>query len=306
MLMYTSDKAVAFRASSISYSPDIPPELWGHIALFCSRQSIAYLSTVSRAFRSLLLPVLYGTIIDPPLDHTQSLRLFYTLVGGSSAKENPHAGLLIRELGVNLKGVLDTTPAALKAQSQVAASALKRLYPTITPGDTMVGSALRVLHWDTCVGIERLGTILGAPGKFPNLKELMVTSRGTNTNFNFVQIPGLEALGCTVYLHSLDDEDEDDMEDYIDSAILFKLAEAIQMLPSSSPLLHTLKLNLVVDHDDDFPDFAYDDLVEAINETLLPSLQTLDICIEVHDVYRRRMTCCPATFPHSCSPIHIS
>jgi hypothetical protein len=104
----------------------------------------------------------------------------------------------------------------------------------------------------------------------------------------------------------VDDEDEDDMEDYIDSAILFKLAEAIQMLPSSSPLLHTLKLNLVVDHDDDFPDFAYDDLVEAINETLLPSLQTLDICIEVHDVYRRRMTCCPATFPRSCSPIHIS
>jgi hypothetical protein len=102
--------------------------------------------------------------------------------------------LLIRELGVNWKGVLDTTPAALKAQSQVAASALKRLYPTITPGDMMVGSALRVLHWDTCVGIERLGTILGAPGKFPNLKELMVTSRGTNTKFNVSESSQLSSV----------------------------------------------------------------------------------------------------------------
>jgi hypothetical protein len=46
------------------------------------------------------------------------------------------------------------------------------------------GAALRVLHWHYAAGINELGKILGVSVKFPNLKELKVSSTGTNNNFN--------------------------------------------------------------------------------------------------------------------------
>jgi hypothetical protein len=46
------------------------------------------------------------------------------------------------------------------------------------------GSALRTLHWSLATGVDELGNILGAPGKFPHLKELVVSADGTNKNFN--------------------------------------------------------------------------------------------------------------------------
>jgi hypothetical protein len=104
----------------------------------------------------------------------------------------------------------------LKAQSQIASSALNRLYEIAAQGDQTAGSALRVLRWDMAAGLDRLGRILGVPGRFSNLTEITVTAR-ENTNFNvsdfnlglfrnslrqpqFVQIPGLEVLGCTLLL----------------------------------------------------------------------------------------------------------
>jgi hypothetical protein len=43
------------------------------------------------------------------------------------------------------------------------------------------GSALRTLHWSLATGVDELGKILG---KFRHLKELIVSTDGTNNNFN--------------------------------------------------------------------------------------------------------------------------
>ncbi|KAJ7284344.1 hypothetical protein C8J57DRAFT_690939 [Mycena rebaudengoi] len=253
--------------------PDVPPELWTHIASFCSRQSLARLCAVSHAFYSLLTPELYGTILEPPLNSLQTTRLFNTLAAESVPDRHPHPGLLIRALSV--KNGLGMEVSELKAQSQIASSALNRLYEIAAQGDQTAGSALRVLRWDMAAGLDRLGRILGVPERFPNLTEITVTAR-ENTNFNFVQIPGLEVLGCTLLLL-------DESANYDNGPKFNKLSEAVQMLPVSSPHLHTLKLKFSLVYDDDFPDDAFDELVEAINTIQLPSLTTLELIVHIYD-----------------------
>ncbi|KAJ7284338.1 hypothetical protein C8J57DRAFT_1288153 [Mycena rebaudengoi] len=262
-----------------SHISNVPPELWTHIASFCSRQSLSRLCVVSHAFYSVLILELYGTMIEPPLNSLQTSRLFNTLAGDSDPEGRQHPGLLIRALSV--KNDLGSKPTDLKAQSQIASSALKRLYEITVGRDQTAGSALRVLHWDMVAGIDRLGTILGVPGRFPNLKEIFVTTRGTNTNFNFVQIPGLEVLGCILHL-----EVGEVGENYENCATFYKFCEAIQMVPTSSPLLRTLKLEFFLEYDTEFPHFAFDEVVAAINTTHLPSLTTLDLRVHTYDLYR--------------------
>jgi hypothetical protein len=43
---------------------------------------------------------------------------------------------------------------------------------------------IRTLHWSLAAGVDDLVRILGAPGRFPHLKELVVSCDGTNKNFN--------------------------------------------------------------------------------------------------------------------------
>jgi hypothetical protein len=47
-----------------------------------------------------------------------------------------------------------------------------------------MGSAIRALHWSLETGVDELGKILGVPGRYPHLKELVVSVNGTNKNFN--------------------------------------------------------------------------------------------------------------------------
>ncbi|KAJ7245682.1 hypothetical protein C8J57DRAFT_1476284 [Mycena rebaudengoi] len=62
----------------------------------------------------------------------------------------------------------------------------------------------------------------------------------------------------------------------------FKLGEAIQMLPSSSPYLHTLLLKLDLScWEDMFPWEAFEDLIAALNGIHLPSLVSFDLSIDI-------------------------
>ncbi|KAJ7188825.1 hypothetical protein C8R46DRAFT_1341484 [Mycena filopes] len=57
------------------------------------------------------------------------------------------------------------------------------------------------------------------------------------------------------------------------------------MLPTSSPLIHTLELELHVDLDDDFPPSTYSDLICAINLIRLPVLATLRLSVDIYSDY---------------------
>lgn len=70
--------------------------------------------------------------------------------------------------------------------------------------------------------------------------------------------------------------------------LCYKLAQAIQMLPSSSPRLHTLQWKLKIPfYEDTFPDDGYSDLIAAINSVHLPALATVDLSVDLvpDDVY---------------------
>ncbi|KAJ6589992.1 hypothetical protein DFH09DRAFT_1140602 [Mycena vulgaris] len=159
-----------------------------------------------------------------------------------------------------------------KVETQASINALNNIHPLAVLSERTPGSLLRALHWNLAAGLDELGRILGAAGKFPNLKELIVTSNGTNRNFNFIQIGGLEVLGITYRIEYEDGE-----------RLCYKLAEALQMLPYSSPLLHTLQLNLKIPCDEEedypFPSEAYEELVDSINRIHLPALTILDLTI---------------------------
>jgi hypothetical protein len=64
--------------------------------------------------------------------------------------------------------------------------------------------------------------------------------------------------------------------------LCYKLAQVIQMLPSSSPRLHTLQWKLKIPfYDDTFPDDGYSDLIAAINSIHLPALATVDLDVDL-------------------------
>ncbi|KAJ7279998.1 hypothetical protein C8J57DRAFT_1712056 [Mycena rebaudengoi] len=107
------------------------------------------------------------------------------------------------------------------------------------------------------------------------LRELFVSSRGmSNSDFNFIKIPGLEILGCRLALRFK----ETDVKGA--SMLCSKLADPMQKLPSASPLLHSLHLNLCLDYfEGRFPQAAYTDLVATINRIRLPNLNALTVSI---------------------------
>jgi hypothetical protein len=165
----------------VSYTtPEVAPELWTIIASFSSRQSVARLCSVSREFSATFSAILYANIIDPPLTIAQSARLIRTLRAQTVAR--PHPAALIRKLGLTDGG--RTNKATFKAQTKAATDSIKNLYLLI-PESELRGSSLRVLHWNMAAGLNELGQIIGAPGNFPNFRELTVSSDpDTNSNFD--------------------------------------------------------------------------------------------------------------------------
>lgn len=165
----------------------VPPELWAIIAHFASRQSLARFCCVSHDFQSTFSVFLYANIIDPPLSADQSSRLITTLSDVQKPCWKPHPALLIRKLGLTGGSSQNTT----EAQNH---DSLRNMYRLIPRAECTSGSALRVLHWNLEAGLDDLGQILGVPGHFPHLRELVVSSNGNNNNFN-VSLTS----ACTLY-----------------------------------------------------------------------------------------------------------
>ncbi|KAJ7304676.1 hypothetical protein DFH08DRAFT_985661 [Mycena albidolilacea] len=182
----------------------------------------------------------------------------------------PHPALttLIHDLGL-VDGMEDQTfrdkPQLLNALSHLA-----------------ITQRLRSLHWSLAAGVDDLGRILGAPERFPHLRELDASCDGTNKNFNFLLVPGLKVLQLKLDLTFLVENSYMDWPPRTDKAC-YKLAKSLQMLPSNSPImLHTLQLKLKIPFcDKGFPHDSYPDLVAAINGLHLSVLATLDLSVEL-------------------------
>ncbi|KAJ7655685.1 hypothetical protein DFH06DRAFT_1200721 [Mycena polygramma] len=261
------------RYLKLSYNTtEIPPELWALIACFASRQTLARLCAVSRRFCSAFSALLYTNTIYPPLTGSQSARLVETL-SNEKTPLSPHPATLIRDLG--LKDGVGTEK--FKGKSKSLVKAFKSLELT-----ALSPRGLRVLHWSLAVGVDELGKVLGAPGKFPHLKELMVSSDGTNKNYNFIHIPRLEVLGLDIDFTTLIETYYSRYDHHRFNMLSYKLTDALQMLPSSSPLLNTLRLKLKIPFEDDaFPSSSYADLIAGINDIHLPALATLDLSVDL-------------------------
>jgi hypothetical protein len=170
---------------NVSYNvSDVPPELWAHIATFASRASLARLCSASHEFYSKFSPLLYGDIIYPPLTASQSSSLMETISNAETPPfRQPHVAAKIQQLSVTDRGAgrsVDT----IEARAKAATDSLRNMYRPIPGAESTSGSVLRVLHWDLEAGMDELGVILGARRHFPNLKELVVSTMGTNNNFN--------------------------------------------------------------------------------------------------------------------------
>jgi hypothetical protein len=168
-------------ASELSHNGflDVPPELCAIIAYFASRQSLASLCSVSRRLCSIFSAPLYANTVDPPLTSAQSSCLIKTLSTAKTLSWKPHPALFIRQLGLTDSGLVND----IKAKAKTSADSLRNIYRLIPDFERSRGSALRSLHWNIAAGLDELGQILGAPGHFPNLRELMVSCNGTNSNF---------------------------------------------------------------------------------------------------------------------------
>ncbi|KAJ7655698.1 hypothetical protein DFH06DRAFT_1298530 [Mycena polygramma] len=182
---------------------------------------------------------------------------------------------LIRRLALTDGGQSSTDSVNAEAQRKTAISLLRNLYTPNPDSGTAKGSALRVLHWNMATGLEKLGDILGASDNFPNLSELAVSCNNTNSNFKFIQVKGLEVLrlSFSFYFYGLED---------VGDNMCHRLEQAMQMLPVTSPLLHTLQLKLQTPYDEDtFPHSGLSALVSAINLIRLPVLATVNIAVDL-------------------------
>ncbi|KAF7350987.1 hypothetical protein MSAN_01660900 [Mycena sanguinolenta] len=235
---YVSDSEASCALSDASLGPapkeepfscdvsQIPVEVWAIVASFASRSSVASLCRVSRHFYPVFVSILYRNTLEPPLTAVQTALLVQTLASKKPASGKPHPALLVRELGL-----VDTVGSRTIFNASMISKALNRLH---------LAEGLRALHWSLAAGVDDLGKIFGAPDRFPHFRELTVSCKGTNNNFNFVQIPKLEVLGLQINLADLMDIYNDDS-----AKAIYKLSEALGMLASSSPQLHTLGLNLI-------------------------------------------------------------
>ncbi|KAJ7829565.1 hypothetical protein B0H14DRAFT_2594022 [Mycena olivaceomarginata] len=124
---------------------------------------------------------------------------------------------------------------------------------------------VHTLHWSLAAGIDDLVPILGTPGKFPHLNELVVSCDGTNKNFNFALVPRLELLGVEINLSSL--VEDANMDWGVADRLCYRLAESLQMDMEG------------------FPDDGYSDLIAPINNIHLPTLTTLKLSVDLVSDY---------------------
>ncbi|KAJ7647794.1 hypothetical protein FB45DRAFT_894472 [Roridomyces roridus] len=245
---------------------DAPPELWEIIASSLPRKSLAALCLVCRQFCSTISAILYRDLSDPPLNIAQSSHLVETL-NNEHTLCCPTTSLSIRKLAFR-EGY------AANQKSRAAIEALRGL------ASHPQASVLRALHWDSMPGLDDSGRILLGGNHLPNLTELVVKCDAERVNnFNFIQTRGLQTL-------QLDLKMEDDYDQYeLGRKICYKLTEALQMLPYSSPLLHTFHFRLAYPYyEETFPHEAYSDLIAAMNDSMhFSALTTLELSVDLQN-----------------------
>ncbi|KAJ6535089.1 hypothetical protein B0H19DRAFT_1184927 [Mycena capillaripes] len=258
------------RVTTSHYLLEVPLEIWEQIAAF-SRQAIARLCSVSHAFYSGFAPLLYSMTTEPPLTSTQSNRLIRTLSTAQSSPRKPYLMQLIKSVSF---------PEDLRRWQ--CHDALRNLFEVSSSGRSIRGAALRTLKWNSSE-TEALGILLRS-GYFPSLKEVSVSSArdlGKDTSFDYIRIPGLEKLECSWKFGN----------NYETWPRLFSaLGKALQILPSSSPLLHTFKFRFTVcDRRYDWPRAndtpywsAYTELLEKINRLRFSALTSLEMSVPPH------------------------
>ncbi|KAJ7772002.1 hypothetical protein DFH07DRAFT_768115 [Mycena maculata] len=261
---------------------NVPFELWAIIAGSLSRKSLPSLCVVSRHFCSIFSVLLYRNILNPLLTIAQSSRLIKTLRNEPVPICERHWSTMIYKLALECNCF--KTP---EVETRAASDALHKL------------TSPSVL-----AGLDELAQILGT-GHVPNLTELFVRTNDSSKNFNFIQIGGLEVLGleihfdigvmgyCGAWMFQSSNFFKFRIfavELAIGQKLCYKLAEAIQMLLCSSPLLHTFRLNLVYPfypfypfYEVEFPYEAFYDLLDTINHMHLPALATLDFSLDLKD-----------------------
>ncbi|KAJ7211364.1 hypothetical protein GGX14DRAFT_542888 [Mycena pura] len=238
---------------------DVPSEIWGLVAKFSCRQTILHLCSVSFRFYSIFNPLLYGMTTNPPLSISQSTLLARTLSEGQTqvALCGPRPAMLVQSINV----LLDWSVSQELAQTWHAA--LRNLGGP--------GSALRRLEWNMSDRLNLLDQVLEY---FSNLKEISVKCDDCeNISFNFIQIPNLEKMECSLEFMSYD-------VDHGWGSSWNQLSSALKALPSSSPHLNSLKLELKIENDWDSessrpPWDKYTEVITTINQLRFPVLTSL-------------------------------
>ncbi|KAJ7127953.1 hypothetical protein C8R44DRAFT_873727 [Mycena epipterygia] len=246
---------------------EVPPELWALIAALTGRQPLARLCAVSQDFYAMFSPFLYsGTSSDPPLTESQSSRLLKILseVPTSTFKSPVQ---LIRSLSV---------PDCWGTKAPQGHGALRKLFE-VSARDPAMGSALRTLEWNLATGTNGLGTLLQTPGNFPNLKEVSFKCAKDTRLFDFINIPNLEKMECSL---KLDSNWAQPQQERIKK--LHALGEALKLSPSSSPLLQTLGLKLWFYSEwTETPVWdAYVDLISTVNGLRYSALTSVEISVD--------------------------
>ncbi|KAJ7188824.1 hypothetical protein C8R46DRAFT_1243968 [Mycena filopes] len=269
-LALTSSWEIQNDSDGQSYNiSNVPVEIWSNIGRLASRPSLARLCSVSHPFCSVFYPLLYANTVEPPITPFQSALLAETLSEDTACSWKPHPASLIRQLGLthHHRWTIPGIP-FVAFQEKILTKALRNLDLMSPP---VIGSNLHVLHWTLPFAVDELGGILGGPGKFPHLKELKVSS-WTLKNFNFINARALEVLKIDIEIDTLYENA---------SRMCYRLAEALQMLPISSPFLRTFGLRIgSLFSEATFPFPAYSDLMNTMNLIYLPALTTLSISVQ--------------------------
>ncbi|KAJ7692692.1 hypothetical protein B0H17DRAFT_1200273 [Mycena rosella] len=166
---------------------EVPPEIWALAAALSGRQSTGRLCTVSLRFFSTFSPLLYCNTMDPPLTGAQYSLLIKTLSKAHNSTEDTPSTSYPDSARLSPSHVSDGTISGWMRLS----------------GLPMRSSALRTLEWDLSEGSD-MRALLRKPGNFPNLQEISIycSPGGKAPNFNFIQVPYLVKMKCTLVLYA--------------------------------------------------------------------------------------------------------
>ncbi|KAJ7072805.1 hypothetical protein C8F01DRAFT_1105293 [Mycena amicta] len=266
-------------ASSQPFGFLLPQELCALIAYYASRDSIASLCLVSRAFCALFAPLLYENIMEPSLTIKQCSLLVRAL---STANQSTTCIRRLRVIDWEYQ----------RPSAEFSVNACQNALINLNHAN------LRSLHWGLSSKLHLLNDLLCDQDSFPNLKELFVTCRDMARiglkNFAFMERKDLEVLGLALHVdvnpsfQSVDSEERRELTQPIlevaMNMLLDKLTSAMRALPLNSPHLHTFRFHLMFVYEDELDSTGYSDLFAMMRLLHIPALRHLDLRVDFNDI----------------------